>query len=253
MEHKQPEGFLLIDKPTGITSFDCIRHIRKITGRSIKIGHAGTLDPFAEGLLIIALSRTATREIGRLTHCSKSYSARAQLGTLTDTLDATGTVLSTCAHDTINHNDLTSACLQLQPEYTQIPPIYSALKHKGIPLYALAHKKRISSQELEVIAQQKQRTVEIHAIEITQYASPFFMVHATVSGGTYIRSLINDIALRVNSCATTLELQRTAIGPFNLSHAYPLRNITSYEDIEKALIPTQKFIEQLSRHLSILE
>lgn len=245
MEQKKLEGFLLINKPTGITSFDCIRHIRKIIGRSVKIGHAGTLDPFASGLLIIALSRTATREINKLETTYKRYAARAKLGELTDTLDPTGTVLTTCPINHITRESLEQACQKLQPEYIQIPPIYSALKYKGAALYALIKDNKMSHDELEAIAVTKQRIVTLKNIDITEYKSPYFSIDATVSGGTYIRSLMNDLARKLNSCATTITLERTAIGPFSLANSCTLNQLSTYDDIQNHLFSVDEYIKQL--------
>jgi len=230
-------GFLLINKPKGISSFDCIRHIKKILNdRTIKIGHAGTLDPFATGLLIIALSREYTKRLSEFLTMPKTYCATAKLGELTDTLDCTGKLIQECPIDHITQAKLQKAIDSLTPEYVQTPPIISALKYQGEPLYALAKKNTISHEELQKIAEQKKRTVLIHAIELTKIDLPYFSIKTTVSHGTYIRTLMNDIAQKAHSCATTYILERTAIGNFTLEKAIPLEDIQTKEDIEKVIL-----------------
>ncbi|HEB41679.1 MAG TPA: tRNA pseudouridine(55) synthase TruB, partial [Candidatus Dependentiae bacterium] len=130
-------GFLLLNKPPHITSFACINHIKKIIQEKIKIGHAGTLDPFATGLLIIAIGRQATRNIRYLSTLDKEYIAKAKLGELRNTFDCTGSVTQTMQTTGITEKNLRQAIYSLGSSYKQVPPIYSALKHQGTPLYKL--------------------------------------------------------------------------------------------------------------------
>src|SRR5277367_6222931 len=122
-------GFLLINKPVGITSFDCIRKIRQFLPYKTKIGHAGTLDDFAQGLLIICIGKEATRLVETLMQVDKEYVVRAKLGELTDSLDLTGEIVQETSVPFFLVDDLKNALEKLGSSYEQVPPIYSALKH----------------------------------------------------------------------------------------------------------------------------
>jgi tRNA pseudouridine55 synthase len=229
-------GFLLINKPTGITSYACIAYLKRILKQKIKIGHAGTLDPFASGLLIVALGREATRLISRIMVMEKSYIATGKLGELTDTLDYTGIVVATIAIIP-SEQEIRTAIVSFGSSYEQIPPLYSALQHQGERLYALARNNSMSPEELQKIAESKKRTVQLYDLQLLSYESPQFTIQAHVSHGTYIRTLVNDIAVRAGSCATTYQLVRTAIGSFNLAQATDLHSIQSVDDINQIIIP----------------
>lgn len=134
MNNQVKTGFLLVNKPCGISSYGCIIHVKKILRQKIKIGHAGTLDPFASGLLIIAIGREATRIISTIAVLEKTYVATGKLGELTDTLDHTGKVIKQI--DFIpTQQEVAAALASLGSSYQQTPPLYSALKHEGYPLY----------------------------------------------------------------------------------------------------------------------
>lgn len=228
-------GFLFINKPKGITSYSCIAHIKKILKQKIKIGHAGTLDPFATGLLIIALGRQATRLISHFMTLDKTYTALGKLGELTDTLDYTGTIVKT-DEISLTAEQINEAIKSMGSIYEQTPPLYSALKYQSTPLYKLARNKSMDVASLEQIVQTKTRKVQLHQLELLAFNFPFFSIRAHVSHGTYIRSLVNDIAHRAGSCATTYELERSTIGPFLLSNAVDIKSINTIEDIEKHLL-----------------
>lgn len=230
-------GFLLINKPAGITSFACIKHIKRIIRKKIKIGHTGTLDDFASGLLIICIGRSATRYVPDFMGLPKEYVVKAKLGELTDSLDVTGSVIETRPIGNISHADLEKAMCSLMPSYEQIPPIYSALKHEGKPLYELARRQHISAVELEAIVKKKTRRVTLHEMELLSFEPPFFTVRAVVSKGTYVRSLANDIAQKCFLPATTYELERTKIGKASLGQAVHLSSLKTRDDIQNYLIP----------------
>src|SRR5260221_13728979 len=200
-------GFLLINKPVGITSFSCVKYLKRILQQKIKIGHAGTLDPFATGLLIVALGREATRLISQIMVMEKTYVATGKCGELTDTLDYTGTVVTTCEHIP-SEQEIRASLASFGSSYTQIPPLYSALKYKGERLYALARNSAIELQELQKIAESKRRTVQLYEVELLSYASSQFTIKARVSHGTYIRCLVHDIAVPAASSAPTYHLTR---------------------------------------------
>ena len=250
MDPESLQGFLLINKPINASSFDCIRHIKRILKQRIKIGHAGTLDPFATGLLIIAFSRNATKQIPRIHEFSKKYSVSAQLGNLTTTLDKTGSIVATLPHDQIDLESLKKSCISLQPGYLQTPPAYSALKHEGLSLYVHVRNNRFSTEEINKILAHKKRFVQITSLEITSCNQSEFTIEAEVSSGTYIRSLVNDIAQKSGTYATTYELTRTTIGPFSLSRAVELQSLITIESIFENLISCEDFSKMLSTKLS---
>lgn len=228
-------GFLLINKPCGISSYGCIAYIKKILQQKVKIGHAGTLDPFASGLLIVAIGREATRIISTISALQKTYVATGKLGELTDTLDLKGTVVRNI--DFIPTKDgIQAALASFGTSYEQVPPLYSALKHEGYSLYKLIRQENVPLTDLEVVAEQKRRTVHFYNLELISFESPFFTITCTVSQGTYIRSLVNDIAIRAGSCATTYALKRTAIGNFLLSQAANLEQLNTVEDLNKRIL-----------------
>lgn len=237
-----PEGFLLINKPQDATSFRCIAQIRRILGnKKLKAGYAGTLDPFASGLLMVGIGRSATRLLHIITRWDKRYIARAKLGQLTDTLDLTGqTAIETETH--VTQQQLTDAIKELGTQYKQIPPLYSALKHEGLPLYKLARKKGKTAQDLEEVLLKKARTVSLHHLELLKFDPPFFTIETAVSHGTYIRTLVNDIAQKAGTFATAYELSRTKIGNLSLEDAINLDDLKTPEDIEKNLISVEEFL-----------
>ncbi len=245
-------GYLLVDKPKDITSFQCISHLKRIINQKMKIGHAGTLDPFATGLLIICLGREATKTMGTLLDLDKTYLVKAKLGELTDTLDYTGELLETRDANNITRKDLELAIKELGSEYEQVPPIYSALKHKGKPLHELARKNKLDKAELERIVQVKKRTVKLFDLRLLgdrppEAKLPFFTFHAHVSKGTYIRSLANDIAQKAGNIATTYELKRTKIGHIPLEKAIQLDKLTSMQAIENNLLSHEEFLHLLNK------
>jgi tRNA pseudouridine55 synthase len=236
MQELNFSGLLKINKPAGITSYDCIRHIKRILKAKIKIGHAGTLDPFASGLMLICIGRQATKTVDQLMTQDKEYLVKAKLGELTDTLDLTGKVLATQqVAQKLTAQDIEQAIKALGSSYLQTPPVYSALKHQGNPLHELAREQKMESAELEKIVQAKSRQVEIYKIELISVDLPFFTFKAHVSKGTYIRSLANDIAQKLGLNATTYELVRTKIGNYSLEQAVLLTDLKSAEDIQKAI------------------
>jgi len=238
-------GFLLINKSPHITSFDCITRIKKIVQQKTKIGHTGTLDPFATGLLIIAIGRQATQKIKHIMTLDKEYVAKGKLGELRDTLDYTGSIVQTIQATGINEETLQQAIHSFDSSYKQVPPIYSALKYQGIPLYKLARSKQLSIENLQKIASLKTRIVTLHSIRLLDFSFPYFTVKSYVSHGTYIRSLMHAIAYKASNCATTYALTRTKIGPFSLDHAVNIKDIKELSNIQQHIIPVEKFIKKI--------
>lgn len=241
------EGFILINKPAGLTSFQCVSRIKRLIGKGARVGHSGTLDCFATGLLIVAISRKATREIDKIMKLDKWYLAQAKLGELTDSLDINGALIEEKSVE-ITREQLEQAIRSFGTGYEQIPPLYSALKHQGKNLSDLARRGSMSAEQLTSITAEKKRFINLYSVELQEFAPPFFTILAHVSHGTYIRSLMNDIAQRVGTVATTHELQRTIIGPFKVSDACDLYEIDSREKLEEKLISCDVILAQISKY-----
>lgn len=208
---RENSGFILIDKPEGISSFDAIRRLRRITGIK-KIGHTGTLDPFATGLLICALG-SCTRLCKYLEAEDKSYMALLKLGEETSTGDTEGEITSRdgAIPENIPIEELTSSVLHLKELPT---PRYSAVKIQGKPAYAYARK--------GIAMELPDRPARIRAFEILSYEPPFLSYSCRVSKGTYVRSLSEFIARELGSVGHTVQLRRTAIGGISVAESVSL-------------------------------
>lgn len=208
-------GFVIIDKPAGITSHDVVSRVRRILGTR-KVGHTGTLDPFATGVLPVAVNE-GTKVIPFLDEGSKTYEALLRLGVTTDTLDMTGAVLSESDPSRITRGQFNSCLLDFTGSISQIPPMYSAIKQNGQPLYKLAR------QGVEV--ERKARDVEIYSLELLSFDLPLVAIRAVCSRGTYVRSLADDIGRQLGCGAALQELRRTASGPFSIEKAVALTDL----------------------------
>lgn len=208
------DGIIFIDKPKGITSFDVIRKLRKIL-KEKKIGHTGTLDPLATGLMLICLGK-ATKLAADLEAEDKVYLASFDLGYSTDTYDTEGRVLEK-NDKIININELEQTCKKFIGNIKQIPPMYSAIKVEGKKLYELARK----GIEIE----RKERDINVEYIDLLEYKQNKVLIRAKVSKGCYIRSLIYDIGKDLGTYATMTELRREKVGTSNLEKAYFLEEI----------------------------
>jgi tRNA pseudouridine55 synthase len=212
------DGILLVDKPQGISSHDVVLAIRRMTGLR-RVGHTGTLDPHASGLLILCLGR-ATKFARFLEGLNKSYWTVMQLGIRTDTQDATGTIISR-HHEPLPTQDQVDAVLcQFTGMLQQIPPMYSALKHQGQRLYHLARQGLTISRQPRKICVQRLTLLDVRQEGVT--------LAVTCSKGTYIRTLCEDIGLALGCGAYMAYLQRCQIGPFYLSQASSLTAIYEY-------------------------
>lgn len=216
-------GIFLIDKPPGPTSFDIVRNMRRVLGIK-KVGHAGTLDPFASGLLIVCAGRPATKLISGLMDGEKEYLATLKLGVETSTQDPEGEVTARTPVGCLS-GDKIESCLQgFTGEQEQIPPAYSALKHKGKPLYYYARK------GIEI--KKEARWINIRAIERIDGEGALggeeaeLKVRVVCTKGTYIRTLAADIG-RVLGCGAYLTgLRRTKSGFFSVENSFPGKNIS---------------------------
>ena len=236
---KQLHGLLLVNKEAGVSSFDVLRQLKKVLGFRTKIGHAGTLDPFATGLLIVCLGR-ATKLVPLLMDVTKGYQVLAHFGYLTDTLDKTGTVIHQSAVPDDFEKTVHTAVERLGGEYKQTPPIFSALKHHGNAMYKLARENIINEEALTQLAQDKARWVIIYKLVIDQIQTPKVSFSCEVSKGTYIRSLADDLAQKINLRATTEQLSRTFIGPFSVIDAKKSTDFKNRQNIEQVLIDVEK-------------
>jgi len=205
-------GFIVIDKPAGLSSHDVVNQVRRIIGTR-KVGHTGTLDPFATGVLPIAINE-GTKAIPFLDEGLKSYDAVMRLGVVTDTLDMTGKVLGEAAWEIIDRESFLAALDRFTGQISQMPPMYSAIKLNGQPLYKLARQGR----EVERMP----RSVVISSLQLLTFSPPLVGVRVVCSRGTYIRSLADDIGADLKCGACLQELRRTSSGPFNLSTAVSL-------------------------------
>lgn len=210
-------GVLLVDKPVGPTSHDVVAAIRRASGQR-KVGHAGTLDPLASGLLIVCLG-PATRLVQFLTSHDKVYQAEARLGVETDTYDCEGQVVAQWAGPLPTDGAVAEAVASLCGEMPQEPPAFSAVKVGGIPSYRLAR------QGQPVRARPRQVTV--HSIRWSRPEPARLELRVHCSAGTYIRSLVHDLGRRLGCGAHVAALRRLASGPFSVDQALPLAEAVS--------------------------
>jgi tRNA pseudouridine55 synthase len=205
-----PEGLLLIDKPAGITSHDVIDRVRRSLGTR-KVGHAGTLDPMATGLLVIGVGR-ATRLLRFLADLDKTYEGTARLGVETDTLDADGDVTRMVdLPATVTSAEIRRAMASLEGESMQRPPAYSAVKVGGRKLYEAAR----AGEVLEAAA----RRIRVRGFELVRAAGADVDFRVTCSSGTYVRVLLADVGTALGCGAHLTRLRRSAIGPFRVEEA----------------------------------
>lgn len=212
------DGFLLIDKPAGITSHDVIDRLRRLTGVS-RIGHAGTLDPFATGLLIVGIGRAATRKLGEFQGQAKEYEATMMLGGTSDTQDVTGRVTPTDGAVPPDRPTLEAAMKRFTGPISQTPPMYSAKKIRGKKLYELAREgKEVAREPVAVTVQE---------LELTGYEPPRASFRVNCSSGTYVRTLAHDIGAVLGTGAYLDALRRTGSGGFSVKDAAGLEQLTA--------------------------
>ncbi len=204
------EGILLVDKPAGMTSHDVVDVVRRALGTR-KVGHAGTLDPMATGLLVLGVGR-ATRLLRFLGDLAKTYEGTGVLGARTTTLDAEGEVTATAPVE-VSREELERACAALEGESLQRPPAYSAVKVGGRKLYEAARR----GERLEA----EPRRIRVDRFEVLAFDPPRFDFRVVCSGGTYVRVLVADVGEALGCGAHLAALRRTAIGPFSVAEARP--------------------------------
>jgi tRNA pseudouridine55 synthase len=227
-------GMLVVNKPTGMISKDLSRWLQRRFGK-LKIGHVGTLDPGASGVLPILLGK-ATRMQDYLLDLTKSYEFDVDFGSETDTLDYEGEVIKRCEFEHIELADLKNAVESMRGQITQIPPIYSAVKYQGKPLYDYARSGKGDTVPLESLA----RKVEVFKIDLLKYEGNRATISVSCSKGTYVRVLAKDIAEIVKSCGTLTRLVRTRAAGVDLSQSCSLDDIESnMNEMEKLLTPLE--------------
>ncbi len=205
-------GILNVDKPPGVTSHDVVNAVRRVAGQR-KVGHAGTLDPLATGVLLVCLGQ-ATRVAEYLMAGRKRYRATIVLGTTTDTYDADGEVVREGGRTDFDREAIQGVLAFFQGRIEQVPPMYSAIKRDGQPLYKLAREGKT--------VQREPRPVEIHEIVLLDWTEPALIVEVACSPGTYVRSLAHDLGKKLGSGAYLATLVRLQSGRFTLEDAVSL-------------------------------
>jgi tRNA pseudouridine55 synthase len=228
------DGILNINKPSGLTSFDIVAQVKRLTGEK-KVGHGGTLDPLASGILPVFLGQ-ATRLAEYMLEHRKTYRAEIELGISTDTYDAEGRIVSRGDASNIATQQIEAALTRFRGQILQTPPAYSALKQKGQPIYKAAR------QGIDV--KLESRPVTIYHLELLVYQSPLLILEIECGKGTYIRSIAHDLGREIGSGAYLKSLVRTAYGPFNLKNAAALEllQLAVADDIWESLPFTPDFI-----------
>jgi len=234
------DGLILVNKPQGITSHDVVAQIRIILGIQ-KVGHYGTLDPLATGLVVVAAGKT-TRLFPFYSKKDKTYTGRIRLGFSTDTFDSTGKPTSSEKKEFPQKTDVLKAMKKFVGEIEQIAPAYSAKKYKGKPLYELVR----SNKKFELRPSQ----ISIHFFDLINFTPPELEFRVGCSSGTYIRSLAHDLGRRLGCGAHLSELTRTAVGNYHLDDSLDLekiRQLNSEGQIEEFLIPLELLLPEFPK------
>ncbi len=227
------EGILLVNKPKGPTSFHIIKLLRKITGEK-KIGHSGTLDPNARGLLLVAFGR-ATKLIRFLQEQDKEYIAKILFGVSTETDDISGKILSKKDIPQVPNDVLREILRTFKGRIQQVPPKFSAVKHKGERAYSLARRGK------DFLL--KEKDVVVHKIDLIYYCHPYLKIAIECSKGTYIRAIARDIGKTLGTYATLFSLLRRSIGKWTLRDSLNIDDIMDRKLIRKRIIPVSEFFK----------
>lgn len=220
------DGVIVVNKPKGMSSHDVVEYVRKVLGIR-RVGHSGTLDPLATGVLLILVGRS-TKLFRRFLSFDKEYIATMTLGKLTDTGDIWGKVIKELPVPSIRKENIQEVFMEFTGRITQTPPMFSALKYKGRRLYQLARK------GMEV--PRKMREVFIKELRLLDFRGNDIKFYVRCSTGTYIRQLANDIARRLNSVGCISEITRIGIGPYKIEEAVALKDIN-----EDSVLPYKEF------------
>ena len=230
------DGALLVDKPAGPTSHDIVEFVRSQFGIA-KVGHAGTLDPAATGLLILLLGR-GTKLSEKLMTDDKVYAGWMRLGETTHSYDADGEVTASAPVPPLDVEKLNAAAESFLGDQMQTPPMVSAVKKDGVPLYKLARK------GIEV--ERKERMIHIYSFRFTQYEEPVGQFRVACTKGTYVRTLAHDFGEKVGCGGHLATLRRIASGKFDVADALPLDQVLalSTSELEKRVIPFLKLARE---------
>ena len=217
LEHimTEPDGILLVDKPTGMTSHDVVWRVRKLFGTK-KVGHTGTLDPLATGILLVCIGR-ATKRVDELQAERKEYVATLELGATTPSFDMEHPIDATYPIEHITREKVEAALASLTGERLQAPPIYSAKKVEGMRAYEFAR----AGEEVEL----RKALINIYSLTLEEYDLPHIRIRVECSKGTYIRSLAQEIGQALDSGAYLTSLRRTRSGEFDVEKAWSLDDL----------------------------
>ncbi|HUK82109.1 MAG TPA: tRNA pseudouridine(55) synthase TruB [Verrucomicrobiae bacterium] len=229
------DGVLLVDKPTGLTSHDVVDRIRRQFGFK-KVGHCGTLDPAATGLLVIVLER-ATKLQASLMSDDKTYEGTMRLGIATDSQDADGDVITEKPVPPLTETDLEQVFAKFRGDIQQVPPMVSALKHQGTPLYKLARKGKTVERE--------PRLVHIYDLRLVKLHLPCVDFRVVCTKGTYVRTLCHDIGEVLGCGAHLAELRRARSGNFDVTNAHALDELLKLkrDQLQPLIIPILKLVK----------
>jgi tRNA pseudouridine55 synthase len=206
------DSVLIVDKPKGPTSFDIVREVKRLIP-GVKVGHAGSLDPFATGVLILLVGR-ATKHSDSLLNADKSYRALLKLGQATDAMDATGQVIEEKPVPELTEERVAECVKSFEGEWMQTPPMFSAKKIKGVRLYELAR------QNIKI--RLEPQPVQLHKMDLIAWETPTIEFDVSCSKGTYVRALADEISRRLGTVGHLVELRRTLCGQFDLKEAVTL-------------------------------
>ncbi len=231
------DGVLIVDKPDGMTSHDVVDAVRrKMPGA--RVGHAGTLDPNATGILLVLVGK-ATKVSRFLMELEKEYVFTLQLGLETVTLDRWGEVVGRNDASGVALDDILHAASRFRGRYQQIAPAVSAIKHKGVPLYKLARR----GERTPV----KTRVVRIRDFKVLDYYNPFVTLKVVCSSGTYVRSLARDMGRQIGCGAAVFCLRRTRVGAFAERDAVALREVLEADEPERSLLTIGESLRHMPR------
>lgn len=228
-------GVIVVNKPREITSMDAVRAVRRVT-RVKRVGHAGTLDPIAEGVLPVCLGQ-ATRYMDYLVDSGKTYLGEITFGTATDTYDAAGAATDSGDAGALSREQIEAQLPAFSGLVMQRPPMYSAVKHEGKRLYDLAR------QGVEV--EREPREVVVHRIELREWAPPKAAIEVDCGKGFYMRGLAHDLGAAVGCPAHLSALTRSRVGPFTLDDALTLEELEAQEDWEQRMEPPDAALRRM--------
>ena len=232
------DGVLLLDKPIGLTSNQALQRVKRLFDAR-KAGHTGSLDPMASGLLPICLGQ-ATKVSGFLLNAGKRYQVVARLGQRTDTGDADGQVIEERPVPALDRGLVKRVLARFEGSQTQVPPMYSALKHQGQRLYKLAR------QGIEI--ERQPREIEIHGLELLSLEADALELEVACSKGTYVRTLVEDIARALGTVAHVIVLRRLGVGPYAEGRMYKLEELEALaeqgmERLDELLLPVDSALK----------